>query len=756
MKIKIMVQAIAIGMLIVGQQARAAEAPPASEGSVVFNPLNISATAINPEQEALEKLGSTSSRGENTKLEPIDQIVRSMPGTYTQIDPGQGAISVNIRGMSGFGRVNTMVDGVSQNYYGSAPSEVSHGSTPTNQFGALIDPNFIVGVDVTRGSELGSGGINALAGSANFRTIGVDDVIFAGESVGVRSKFSVGNNGLGRSGMLAVAGKSKAFGESGSVGIMAAISSSSIGGNYTNGKGTDSAEFGVGYNKSYEQNPKSQLLKLDIKLDEFHKFELSGRRYQNRYTKRDIEAHDAYLKYHYTPYSELIDLNIMASTSRGNQKYMPGALFSFENTDTDSISDAIDINNTSRFSLAGADIALNYGGKLMNNRYDKRLESTLTGDTPEEEQQNRKDAIENNPFSPSGQQKISGLYSSLEINQGIFQLNLGLNYIKYDLSGFKPACDERVQCFPQKAVDISLKEEALLPSILLSALIHPWFQPFASYAKTLRGPNPQEVFFSNEGGASMNPYLKGESAETFQLGFNSKASNLLFKEDTLFFKASYFHSEMDNYIYGKSFTLCSNGEKCLMSDALKNNDNFDANFNMYIYVNSLTPVSSRGFELEANYDAGFAYARFSFSHEKTDQPTSIASGSFGADDINDLPSVFYNLDAGARLLDKKLILGGIVKYTGANNKISAGQDLNEETGDLVKEKNAKNPVIIDLYSSYQVNKNISLRFSVQNLMNRDYSEALNRLNSNPSQSSGESPANTARGRTYLVGAEFRM
>ena len=37
-----------------------------------------------------------------------------MPGTYTQIDPGQGAISVNIRGMSGFGRVNTMVDGITE------------------------------------------------------------------------------------------------------------------------------------------------------------------------------------------------------------------------------------------------------------------------------------------------------------------------------------------------------------------------------------------------------------------------------------------------------------------------------------------------------------------------------------------------------------------------------------------------------------------------------------------------------------------
>lgn len=77
-----------------------------------------------------------------------------------------------------------MVDGVSQNYYGSAPSSVSHGGVPSSQFGALIDPNFIIGVDVSRGNVVGGDGVNALAGSANFRTIGVDDVVFAGEKRG--------------------------------------------------------------------------------------------------------------------------------------------------------------------------------------------------------------------------------------------------------------------------------------------------------------------------------------------------------------------------------------------------------------------------------------------------------------------------------------------------------------------------------------------------------------------------------------------
>ncbi|UJY52481.1 Plug domain-containing protein (plasmid) [Escherichia coli] len=114
------------------------------------------------EQEALEKTGATSSRTTDKNLQSLDATVRSMPGTYTQIDPGQGAISVNIRGMSGFGRVNTMVDGITQSFYGTSTSgTTAHGST-NNMAGVLIDPNLLVAVDVTRGDSSGSEGINAL------------------------------------------------------------------------------------------------------------------------------------------------------------------------------------------------------------------------------------------------------------------------------------------------------------------------------------------------------------------------------------------------------------------------------------------------------------------------------------------------------------------------------------------------------------------------------------------------------------------
>ena len=196
--------------------------------SVTFSPLKVSADKLSSEHEAMAKPGAFSSRGENTNLQSTDSVLRSMPGTFTQIDPSQGTVDVNIRGMSGFGRVNTMIDGVTQNFYGSSvPGGISHGST-SSASGALIDPNFLVGIDVSRGTSAGSAGVNALAGSANLRTLGVDDVIFSGNPFGIRTRFSAGNNGIGESGMVAVAGKTDAFTDTGSFGIMTAISGSAI------------------------------------------------------------------------------------------------------------------------------------------------------------------------------------------------------------------------------------------------------------------------------------------------------------------------------------------------------------------------------------------------------------------------------------------------------------------------------------------------------------------------------------------------
>ncbi|CAI0856294.1 Probable TonB-dependent receptor NMB1497 precursor [Serratia quinivorans] len=747
MKIKLIVSLIGAGIALSGMATAAQNGVEEGKGKVVFSPLNVSAAErsnSSSEKEALEKPGAFSSRGENKNLESVDSILRSMPGTYTQIDPGQGSVSVNIRGMSGFGRVNTMVDGITQNYYGSSPSDAAHGGLPTSQFGALIDPNFIVGVDVARGNATGSAGVNALAGSANFRTIGVDDVVFSDNPFGVRTKFSVGNNGIGRSGMIAVGGKTDAFGDGGSLGAMAAISGSSITSNYKNGSGFDSEEFNV--DKTYRQNPKSQLFKVDIKPDAFNSIELSARTYQNKITRRHIDSNDFYIKYHYAPFSELIDFNLTASTSRGEQQFMSDNMAGFSDSTAKNISDALDVNNTSRFSLQEVDFAFSYGGKLIRNEYKKRASGLVTDE----------DQAESSPVGIAGKQNIASLYSGLQLNYGIWQGNFDLNYSAYDISGYKPACDDRVQCFPQGASNINLKEHGFNPAVMLSAQVTPWLQPFVSYNKSMRGPNIQEVFFANSGGQSMNPFLKGEAAETYQAGFNANAHDLLFKQDSFQLKAVYFESKIKNYISSQSYMVCSNRQKCNRSQATQEEwDNANVNVAMTLYSNSYEPVRSRGVEVEAMYDAGFAYSKLSLSKEHTSQPTNQASNVFGAGDISELPELYFTLDTGVRLLDEKLTLGGLVKYTGKAVRLSPDSNV-DENEQLLKEPAPHIPTVIDLYSTYQFNRNLLLKFSVQNLMDKDYSDALNKMNAMPSQSRDFSPTNTARGRTYIFGGEVRF
>ncbi|NLU14942.1 MAG: TonB-dependent receptor [Serratia liquefaciens] len=746
MKIKLLVSLIGAGIALSGTATAAQDGADNGNGKVVFSPLNVSAATESDrsEKEALEKPGAFSSRGENKNLESVDSILRSMPGTYTQIDPGQGSVSVNIRGMSGFGRVNTMVDGITQTYYGSSPSDAAHGGLPTSQFGALIDPNFIVGVDVARGNATGSAGVNALAGSANFRTLGVDDVVFSDNPFGVRTKFSVGNNGIGRSGMIAVGGKTSAFGEGGSLGAMAAISGSSITSNYKNGSGFDSEEFNV--DKTYRQNPKSQLFKVDIKPDAFNSIELSARTYQNKITRRHIDSNDFYIKYHYAPFSELIDFNLTASTSRGEQNFMSDNMAGFSDSKAKNISDALDVNNTSRFSLQEVDFAFSYGGKLIRNEYKKHASGLVTDDNQ----------AESSPVGIAGKQNIASLYSGLQLNYGIWQSNFDLNYSSYDISGYKPACDDRVACFPQGASNINLKEHGFNPSVLLSAQVTPWLQPFVSYSKSMRGPNIQEVFFANSGGQSMNPFLKGETAETYQAGFNANAHDLLFKQDSFQLKAVYFESKIKNYISSQSYMVCSNRQKCNRSQATQEEwDNADVNVSMTMYSNAYEPVRTRGVEVEAMYDAGFAYTKLSLSKEHTSQPTNQASNVFGAGDVTELPEMYFTLDSGVRLLDEKLTLGGLIKYTGKAVRLSPDSNV-DENEQLLKEPAPHIPTIIDLYSTYQFNRNLLLKFSVQNLMDKDYSDALNKMNSLPSQSRDFSPTNTARGRTYIFGGEVRF
>lgn len=122
----------------------------------------------------------------------------------------------------------------------------------------------------------------------------------------------------------------------------------------------------------------------------------------------------------------------------------------------------------------------------------------------------------------------------------------------------------------------------------------------------------------------------------------------------------------------------------------------------------------------------------------------------------DIDSDDYSLDIGGRFLERRLVLGGLVKYTGRTRRLnSEGIDL--DSNRVEKEDMPRIPTIVDLYGSYQLSKQVLLRFSVQNVGNKDYAEALNRMNQDLYYAEEGMSINTiARGRTYVMGAEIRF
>ena len=115
--------------------------------TVDLDVINVEDQIMKADKEVYSKAKAVSAREDiASSTQSLDTIIRTIPGAFTNQDKSTGTISPNIRGSSGLGRVNTMVDGITQTFYSSGTDDGRSGGT--SQFGATIDPSFISGVDV--------------------------------------------------------------------------------------------------------------------------------------------------------------------------------------------------------------------------------------------------------------------------------------------------------------------------------------------------------------------------------------------------------------------------------------------------------------------------------------------------------------------------------------------------------------------------------------------------------------------------------
>lgn len=745
-----------------------------------FDSLDISGAQIKNEDKAFTTPGAISVReGVGESTQSIDSIIRSVPGAFTQIDQAQPGVSVNIRGMTGPGRVSTKIDGVSQSFFGTGTDSEVHGDIGTSSFTAPVDKNFLVGVDFERGTFSGGTG-NALMGSANFRTMGVSDIVREGNNIGILTRYSYGSNAIGPSFMLGVAGRDSL--EDGSkIGFLFANSGQNISQNYKTGSGLRIDEIHPDYDvdgdgisdgqleaplkdmQKLRHKPRSRLFKAEWEKDIFFA-SFQYRDYHTHLSGREIETQSYQFNAKINdPTKNYLDLNFLFAYTNGNQLYDDGVSWGYfdivSGTQTTNRNVTMDINNAYVKEL-GEDsfFSIIYGLNYLSNRYSDDFPSYLISNDPSSM------AYILTSFNPKGTQEIRTIYLDFSYKKSILNAYANMKFVDAYLHGYKLACSTLNTLCEEKEEGYITKDYTNFNySFMISADFHTLFTPFISLSRTHRIPNIQEFFFTNDTNyeQNINSNLKAEQADTYQIGFNSFYHGLLSDNDILGFKALFYYTSVKNYIYNREYYLSDDNTGDYAMFLAQLNDDERAKFH--------------GVELEFKMDFGFFYSFLSYTyqyskHKFSDSEAIEFGGSYyGQSQFAQLPKHYANLDIGTRLFDEKFTLGALVKFTGKSTRIqpqgSLEDDLNNPDAFYELKENddlPQIPTIVDLYLSLRPTKWLNFKFEVQNLLNEDYMDALYTYNSSSgTQNAGSftNPifiySNAARGRSFVGSFEIR-
>ncbi|KAB2700378.1 TonB-dependent receptor domain-containing protein [Brucella haematophila] len=584
----------------------------------------------------------------------LDDVLRDKPGVFTRTNGSQPGVAVNIRGFEGSGRVNMMVDGVRQNF--RFTGHEAQGFT-------YVDPNLLADIDISRGAVTGAGG-GALAGSVNFRTLGVDDIVRQGQQYGVLGRASWGSNGVGFSEMLAAGARVN------SMGVAAAISRRDSK-NYKDGDGVEQPDTG--------QELTSGLVKTEFGFGEDHKLSLGGVFYNNDFGAnsydQNVKNKTFTANYSYNPSdNDLIDLHVNAYYNRLDMTYynslstgLPGSATGRSITDKGY---GFDISNTSRFNVGEVGVKWNYGVEYFRD--------DISGD--------------NSGVNPvDGRSSNGAVFSETTFSYGIVDLIAGLRYDFFKTSG---SADTGLAGFGENGVyDVDISKQRLDPKITLAINATDWLQPYITYSQSMRSPTLQETMLggNHPGSTSVsflpNPTLSPETQKGWEIGVNVKKDDLFLAGDSLRLKADYYDMDVEDYI----------------------TSTFNPTYRKYQFVNVDGTSQVRGFELEAMYDAGMAFGGITYTHSKSDLPAQtpgLGAGQYMPDDV-------FSVSGGARFLERKLTVGGRYSYVSGGDTVGyAGVTQSDSYG------------LVDVFANYKFTDNVDLTLKVNNLFDKSYTPFL--------------------------------
>lgn len=584
-----------------------AAAVPAAAQTPSATPLDaVTTTATRTPRVAGDVAGSVSviEREEIERRQPqsLDDLVKDMPGVETNGVPRNTVRQFTVRGLSDE-RVVLRVDGVRNNFNAGHRGRV------------FLEPDLLKSVDVARGPGSLLFGSGALGGAVALRTIDAEDILKPGASWGGRARTGYQTNNASRLASLTGAARGEGAEILGNV-------VRRTNGNYVDGRGTDIPYSG--------DEVWSGLLKGGYALGGGHRLGLSASVYRDDHTiprdanlgaqtststiaDRDTTQRSLAINWAWAaPGNPLIDLKLVAYRNEVDifeKRVAPGT--TRENDDTDLRTNGFDAQNTSRFSLTGAE----------------KNALTVGFDVYRDEQSSRRNGARRTEY-PNADQTALGAFVQNEIEIGRFTFVPGVRYDRFRQSSF--------------ANPVEKGDERFSPKVSAAYQATPWLAPYLSYAEAFRVPSLTERYVSGQhfpgNNFVPNPNLRPETAFNKEGGVNLRFADVFAPRDRLRVRGAYFVNDIDDYIQqvvGTTTTTTVNVAKARIE----------------------------GFEGEARYDSGRWFGTLGGSVLRgTNRVTNLP--------LADTPADKIALGLGHRWLDRGVTVGGRVTANARQTRVS--------------------------------------------------------------------------------------
>lgn len=709
---------IEAGALTVRPRPTPAPAAPASQADAV----ELSTVLVTAERELSQPNAATVNtvtREELDRLPPTStsDIFKGIPGVTAANARNGASFDLNVRGQQG-DRIKVLVDGTQS----TSNTSKSYGGENNHNY---VDPDLVSSIVVEKGPNSGPHGAGTGGGVVNLSTLSAADLLRDGKTWGLRLRGGWANKGSPGQGFMnynstsAVDVRTPGRNTSGSVagawraldGKLDLVAAHSVrrSGNYLagrNGPSTYSTDGPLGEQRqalsryqpgeevfNTSQDTESTLLKARLQLPADQWVELSHNQLDSRFGESRVTSFDynieqkrltevqkatSLLRYGWQPSGNPF-WNLRANLWSAKLDEMhPEITYGASGTTT---TQGLEVWNSSVFDLVGVGLTLAYGGSLQTEK------TTGLGIT-----------------EPRGERELSSVFvrADAQLNRYL-ALEAGVRREAYTTDGtgsfLSPVPGQ--SRIPYAVTD---GHDRVNPTVGVTFKPLESTEFFARYSEGWRPPTPKEVGLTFGRDRQL---LKPEVTESTEVGMRWNSRNVWTSQDALSVGFSLFNNRHTDYLAR----------------------HLDTTGNTPYYYANIDGARFKGFELNARYDNGRVFGSYGLNQfDNAEFCGFVGPGctdTFNGDNVGLgmaglvlPPKRTQTLTLGTRLLERRLTLGvraHFVTAAAGSQVSSTGQTMN--TGWKPYE-------VYDLFGSYRFNRHLDLNFSIENLRDRYYLEAL--------------------------------